>query len=160
MIEGRKRFCCYLRSWSNGGRLRVVWRARPLPPVHTPVQTSRPRGLAPHHRLVHIGRFIRRSRAWKRGWVRPWEWLEKLSSRRIRLAHIIAIPHHHDAHDTRAPAARLVSGPAPSIPVGHRIGVYQVQAALGAGGSASVRGSVRTRELWRDLAVARTRTRC
>jgi len=34
-----------------------------------------------------------------------WEWLEKLSCRRIRLAHIIAIPHHH-AHDTRALAAR------------------------------------------------------
>jgi hypothetical protein len=31
-------------------------------------------------------------------------------------------------------AARLVSGPGPSIPVGHRIGGYQVQAALGAGG--------------------------
>src|SRR5580765_3224217 len=31
-------------------------------------------------------------------------------------------------------AARLVSGPGSSIPVGHRIGGYQVQALLGAGG--------------------------
>ena len=58
-----------------------------------------------------------------------------------------------------AMGARLVSGHGPSIPVGHRIGGYQVQAPLGAGGSASVRGSVRTRELRRDLAVAKTRTR-
>jgi len=58
-----------------------------------------------------------------------------------------------------AVAAQMASQPATPILTGLRLGVYVVQARLGAGGSASVRGSVRTRELRRDLAVAKTRTR-
>ena len=42
---------------------------------------------------------------------------------------------------------------------GSRLGPSEVTAQIGEGGSASVRGSVRTPELRRDLAVAKTRTR-
>ena len=49
-------------------------------------------------------------------------------------------------------AARLVSGPDPSIPVGHRIGGYQVQAALGAGGMGVVYRALDTK-LNRPVAI-------
>jgi predicted Ser/Thr protein kinase len=49
-------------------------------------------------------------------------------------------------------AARLVSGPGPSIPVGHRIGGYQVQAALGAGGMGVVYRALDTK-LNRPVAI-------
>ena len=49
-------------------------------------------------------------------------------------------------------AARLVSGPGPSIPVGHRIGGYQVQAPLGAGGMGVVYRALDTK-LNRPVAI-------
>ena len=42
---------------------------------------------------------------------------------------------------------------------GTRLGPYEILAAIGAGGSASVRGILRIRELRRDLAEAKERTR-
>jgi len=49
-------------------------------------------------------------------------------------------------------AARLVTGPGPSIPVGHRIGGYQVQAPLGAGGMGVVYRALDTK-LNRPVAI-------
>ena len=49
-------------------------------------------------------------------------------------------------------AARLVSGPGPSIPAGHRIGGYQVQAHLGAGGMGVVYRALDTK-LNRPVAI-------
>jgi serine/threonine protein kinase/tetratricopeptide (TPR) repeat protein len=49
-------------------------------------------------------------------------------------------------------AARLVSGPGPSIPVGHRIGGYQVQAPLGEGGMGVVYRALDTK-LNRPVAI-------
>ena len=49
-------------------------------------------------------------------------------------------------------AARLVSGPGPSIPVGHRIGGYEVQAPLGAGGMGVVYRALDTK-LNRPVAI-------
>src|SRR2546430_13513350 len=49
-------------------------------------------------------------------------------------------------------AARLMSGPGPSIPVGHRIGAYQVQAPLGAGGMGVVYRALDTK-LNRPVAI-------
>src|ERR1700730_2253924 len=49
-------------------------------------------------------------------------------------------------------AARLVSGPGPPIPVGHRIGGYQIQAALGAGGMGVVYRALDTK-LNRPVAI-------
>src|SRR5882672_1294975 len=49
-------------------------------------------------------------------------------------------------------AARLVSGPGPSLPVGHRIGGYQVQAPLGAGGMGVVYRALDTK-LNRPVAI-------
>ena len=68
-----------------------------------------------------------------------------------RAPHIIAIPQHH-AQDTRAVAARVVSDPGSSIPVGHRIGGYQVHAPLGAGGMGVVYRALDTK-LNRPVAI-------
>ncbi len=45
------------------------------------------------------------------------------------------------------------------LKVGTTLGVYEVTAAIGAGGPASVRGCPAACELWRGLAEAKQRTR-